>query len=462
MDKISKRSMSLCEGPFLKKIILYSLPIVATGILQLLFNAADMIVVGRFCGENSLGAVGATTPIIHLTINLFLGLSVGAGVCVAQSIGAKADEKTSLYVHTAIPMALVGGVLITLIGILCTDAFLDFTKTPEELVDLSALYMKIYFAGTIPNIVYNFGAAILRADGDTRSPLVFLSLSGILNVILNIFFVTAVKMNVAGVAIATVISQTLSSVLVLISLSRRHNASRLVFKKMRFSVHAIIDIIKIGLPAGIQSSLFSISNVIIQSSINSFGAVVLDGSTAAASLEGFTFTAMDSFTQTATNFTSQNVGAKKYSNIPTVFTLCMLLVTVVGLAFGVTTFAFAKPLLSIYLPEASESVSYGVTRLAIIPLTYFTCGIMNVASGIIRGMGNSTQPMLITIVGICVSRIVFVYTLFQIEAFHTFTILLLTYPISWVITFLALLICYFHTFKKLKKSDHNESAELTE
>ncbi len=452
--------MSLCDGPFPKKIIRYALPIVATGVLQLLFNAADMIVVGRFCGEDSLGAVGATSTLIQLTINLFLGLSVGAGVCVAQSIGAKDDEMTSRYVHTAIPMAIIGGAFISLIGFLCADTFLSLTKTPEEIISLSALYMKIYFIGTIPNIVYNFGAAILRADGDTRSPLIFLSLAGILNVFLNVFFVTVVKMNVAGVALATVISQTLSCILVLISLSHRHNATRLILKKMHFSSRAIINIIKIGLPAGIQSSLFSISNVIIQSSINSFGAVVLDGSTAAGSLEGFTYVAMDSFSQTATNFASQNVGAKKYANIPIVFTLSMLFVTLTGISFGASTFAFAKPLLSIYLPSAPESISYGITRLAIIPLTYFTCGIMNVTSGVIRGMGNSTQPMLITIIGICVLRVIFIYTLFQKETFHSFTILLLSYPISWVITFCALLICYVRTYHKLKRSTSEKNAAL--
>lgn len=445
----AKSTADLCSGPFLKKILLYTLPIILTGLLQLLFNAADLVVVGRFSGSHALGAVGATGSLINLLVNLFMGLSVGAGVCVAQAIGAKNDETIHRTVHTAIPAAVIGGILLTFVGIAFSPQMLKLMGTPDDIIDLSALYLRIYFAGVIPMLLYNFGASILRAAGDTRSPLLYLAIAGVVNVVLNLVFVIAFHMSVAGVALATSISQTLSCVLVLRALMRRTDACRLIFAKLRIHQSALWRIVRIGIPAGIQGSLFSISNVLIQSSINSFGTLAISGSTAAGNIEGFVYVSMNSFHQTAMNFTGQNMGARKYENISKILWICLICVGVIGLVLGGVCYLFAEPLLSIYLTDEMDAIVYGVTRMSYVCVVYFLCGLMDVMSGILRGMGASLSPMLVTVIGVCGFRLAWIYTIFQMEQFHSLESLFLSYPISWALTFAALLCCFFILRKRL-------------
>lgn len=447
----AKKTADLCSGPFFKKIVLYTVPIILTGLLQLLFNAADLIVVGRYAGQEALGAVGATGALINLLVNLFIGLSVGAGVCVAQGIGAKNDEAVHKAVHTAMPAAVIGGILLTFVGIVFSPQMLALMDTPEDVIDLSVLYLRIYFAGIIPMLLYNFGASILRAAGDTRSPLLFLSIAGVVNVGLNLVFVIYFHMSVAGVALATALSQTLSCVLVLIALCRRTDACRLIVSKLRLHPSALLKIVRIGIPAGIQSSLFSLSNVIIQSSVNSFGTIVLSGNTAAGNIDGFVYMAMNSFHQTAMNFTGQNMGARKYENLGKIMHICLLCVGIVGVVLGGSCFLFAEPLLSIYLRDETEAIVYGVTRMGYVCVPYFLCGLMDVMSGVLRGMGASLSPMLVTVIGVCGMRLAWVYTIFRTEAFHTLESLYLSYPISWALTFAALLCCFFVLKKRLLK-----------
>ena len=438
-----RRSMDLCTGPFWKKIWLYTIPIILTGLLQLLFNAADMVVVGRFAGQEALGAVGATGALINLMVNLFMGLSVGAGVAVAQGIGARDDKAVHRAVHTAIPAAVIGGVFLTVMGIVLSPFFLELMGTPEDVIDLSALYMRIYFAGIIPVLLYNFGASILRAAGDTRGPLIYLAISGVLNVVLNLVFVIAFHMSVAGVALATVLSQVLSCTLVLLALARRPDGCKLELRRLKIYPASLGKIVRIGLPAGIQGSLFSISNVLIQSSINSFGTVVLSGNTAAGNIEGFVYVGMNSFHQTAMNFMGQNMGARKYENFGKIMRICLLSVGGVGILLGGTCYLFARPLLSIYLTNEAAAIGYGVTRMSYICVIYFLCGLMDVMSGVLRGMGCSLSPMVVTVLGVCGFRLAWIYTIFHMEEFHTLEVLYLSYPISWVVTFAALLCVYF-------------------
>ena len=451
-SKRAKSPMDLCEGPFLKKILIYTVPIILTGLLQLLFNAADLVVVGQFCGENSVGAVGATGSLITLLVNLFMGFATGAGVCVAQGLGAKDEKLVHRTIHTAIPGAVVCGVFLTVVGMLFSGTFLEWMKTPAEQIELSTVYLKIYFAGVIPMLLYNFGAAILRAAGDTRTPLIFLSISGVLNVLLNVLFVWAFDLNVAGVALATTISQTLSCVLVMIELTRRKDEIRLDLRKLRFYKKALVRIVRIGLPAGLQGSMFAISNVIIQSSVNSLGSVVLNGSAASSSIEGFVYTVMVGFQQTVMNFVGQNIGAGKTENVRKITRICLCCVVASGMIVGSVAVLLRRPLLSIYLGSSEASIAFGSERLIVIATTYFLCGIMDVLSGALRGMGYSVQPMILCVFGVCVLRIVWIMTVFAMEAYHTLSVLVASWPLSWLITSIALavtyLICYRKAFRR--------------
>jgi len=443
--------MDLTECRLLPGIWRYTLPIVLTGILQLLFNAADLVVVGQACGSISVAAVGATTAIINLLVNLFIGVSVGAGVTVAHALGADHAEDVRRTVHTAIPAALVSGVLLTAAGVLCSRQFLSWMGTPDDVIGLSAVYMQIYFCGTVPSMLYNFGAAILRAAGDTKSPLLYLTAAGVINVILNLFFVIVLRMDVAGVALATIISQAISAALVIRALMRRTDACRLSWRKLRFHRTQLVKIIRIGLPAGIQNSLFSISNVLIQSSINSFSSVAMSGNAAAQNIEGFVYITMNSFHQTALNFTGQNYGSGKYERMAKIERICLCSVFAVGLVLGAAAYAFAKPLLHIYITDSEEAVGYGVTRLAFICLPYFLCGLMDVTTGLIRGMGSSVPPMLICVLGVCGVRILWIYTVFRMPAFHTLQSLYLSYAISWLLTFLCELAVYHVLYRRATK-----------
>lgn len=446
------KSADFTEGPLLKRIILYTIPIILTGVLQLLFNAADLIVVGQYCGSISVGAVGATGPVINLLVNLFIGLSVGAGVATAHGIGAGRDEDVRRVVHTSIPLAVICGIILTVIGIFGAEYILRLMDTPEDALKLSASYMRIYFCGITASMLYNFGSAILRAVGDTRSPLIYLTIAGVFNVILNLIFVILLKMDVSGVALATTISQVLSAILIIRTLMKRDDSCRLKLNEIKIYKQQLLRILQVGFPAGIQGSLFSISNVIIQSSVNSFGLEVMSGNAAAQNIEGFVYTSMNSVSQTALNFTGQNHGAGKYDRIKKILIICLSSVFITGLTLGMTAFLFSKPLLSIYISDSDEAIKYGILRITYICIPYFLCGLMDVATGMLRGIGSSITPLIITVAGVCGFRIVWIYTVFQ--KFHELETLYISYTISWAMTFLIELIIFLILLNYQKKKQN--------
>ncbi|MBR6580764.1 MAG: MATE family efflux transporter [Ruminococcus sp.] len=447
---MNSKTADMTQGPMLKQIVLYTIPIILTGILQLLFNAADLVVVGQYCGSISVGAVGATGPVINLITNLFIGFSVGAGVSVAHAIGAGKDDEVQRIVRTSIPLAFICGIILTVVGVSGAEFILKLMDTPENALKLSTVYMKIYFCGITSSMLYNFGAAILRAAGDTRSPLIHLTVAGIVNVVLNLFFVIVFKMNVAGVALATAISQTLSAVLIIRTLMKRNDSCKLVLKEMHIYARQFLKILRIGFPAGIQGSLFSISNVLIQSSVNSFGSVAMSGNAAAGNIEGFVYTAMNSVSQSALNFTGQNHGAKKFDRVKKTAFISLGFVFTVGLLMGVSAYVFSRPLLSIYISDSKEAIEYGVVRLLYICVPYCMCGIMDVSTGLLRGLGSSILPMIITVAGVCGFRVLWIYTVFRIPEYHSLETLYLSYIISWTMTF-AVQITIFAVLLKIKK-----------
>ena len=448
---MQSKTSDMCEGPLVSKIILYTIPIILTGVLQLLFNAADLVVVGRCCGSNSVGAVGATGALINLMVNLFIGLSVGAGVTGAHGIGSGRSEDVHRTVHTAIPTAIICGAVLTVVGVLFSETFLRLMDTPDEQLNLAASYMRIYFCGTIASMLYNFGSAILRAAGDTKSPLYYLTAAGLLNVILNLLFVIVFHMDVAGVALATAISQVFSGALIVRALMKRDDACRLELKKMRIYGRQLKRILQIGFPAGIQSSLFAVSNVIIQSSINFFGPVVNTGNAAAQNIEGFVYTSMNSYSQTSLNFTGQNYGAGKLDRIRKIMWICLIAVFCTGMALGLTALFFGRPLLSIYITDSPEAIGYGMIRMTYIMIPYFLCGLMDVTTGLIRGLGSSVLPMLITVLGVVGIRLGWIYIVFRIPQYHSIKSLYLSYAISWLATFGVELIVFIVLLRKLKK-----------
>ena len=448
---MKRLNQNMLDGPLLPNIILYTIPIILTSLLQLLFNAADLVIVGRFCGSISVAAVGATGSITNLMVNFFIGLSVGAGVTVAHGLGSREDIVVHNTVHTALPMALLSGILLTIVGVALSETFLRLMGTPETVLPLSAVYMKIYFAGITFTMVYNFCASILRAAGDTKSPLVFLSIAGVVNVVLNVFFVTTLHMNVAGVALATTISQGISAVLVVMALMKRTDACRLELKKMRFHKIQLVKMLRIGLPAGMQSSLFSISNVMIQSSINSFGDVLMSGNAAAANIEGFVYASLNAFHQSAVNFIGQNAGARQYKRVSKTLTICLACVSVTGLVLGSLAYKFGPTLLSLYITDSQEAIRWGLVRMSCICLTYFICGMMDVSTGALRGLGESFIPMVMSVLGVCGMRIGWIMTIFQIPAFHTPLSLYISYPISWGITFLCQMAAFLYVYKQHTK-----------
>ncbi|MGN1409816.1 MAG: MATE family efflux transporter [Eubacteriales bacterium] len=438
------------EGALVPKIIKFIIPLMLTGILQLLYNAADSVIVGHYDGSNALAAVSSVGALINLLINAFMGLSVGAAVAVAHDFGAKDYDGVSRTVHTAYLVSVIGGVFFGAIGMIFSRQFLILMSTPEEVLPLSSTYLMIYFAGTPANMAYNFGASILRSVGDTKRPLYFLTISGAVNVVLNLIFVVVFRMGVAGVALATIISQLLSAVFVVVYMMKSNDCIRFEPKKMRIYGDKLKKMIYVGLPAGFQGTVFSISNVIIQSSVNSFGALVMAGNGAASGLEGFTYTAMNSVYQASLTFVGQNVGAKKYDRINRVQLICLITVTVIGLLFGVTTYVFGEQLLKLYLPNDPAAIPYGITRLSLIAVPYFLCGVMEVMVGGQRGMGMSLIPMINSLVGSCLLRIVWIATVFA--AHRTLVVLYISYPISWFVTICAHTVFYFIRLHKLKKS----------
>ena len=444
--RISYR-MDMTEGPLTTKIIKFTIPVMLSGILQLLFNTADVIVVGRFTGKTALAAVGSTGSLINLLVSLFIGLSIGTNVLVARYQGAKDDKSVSETVHTSIALGIVGGLILLIVGVVATRPLLEMMATPDDVIDQSTLYMRILFFGMPLNLILNFGAAILRAIGDTKRPLYYLTIAGVINLFLNIFLVTVFSLGVAGVAIATVISEGVSCVLILLCLKHETGAIRLYFNRIKINPSKCVDIMKIGLPAGLQGCIFSISNVLIQSSVNSFGSTVMAGNTAASNIEGFVYVSMNSLHQTCISFTSQNFGAGKIKRIKMVLINCLIIVAITGLVLGNSAYFFGKFLLSAYNNEA-EVISYGLIRLSIISTMYFLCGLMDVMVGAMRGIGYSILPMIVSLVGACGLRIVWIYTVFV--KFRTLDILFISYPVTWTITFLSHLVCYYIVTRKYK------------
>lgn len=450
-----RRSTNMLSGPLWSSLITYTVPIMLTSILQLLFNAADLVIVGRFSGSINVAAVSATGAITNLIVNLFIGLSIGAGVSVAHALGGNHEKEVHRIVHTALPTAIIGGIILSIVGVVFSKTFLTLMKTPENVLPLSAKYMRIYFCGMTFTMVYNFCASILRAAGDTKSPLIFLMISGVINVLLNIFFVVVFGMTVDGVALATIASQAISAVLVVIALMRRTDACKLSLKQMRFYKQPFFKIIRIGLPAGIQSSMFAISNVIVQSSINSFNSeALMSGNGAAANIEGFVYVLMNSFHQTAVNYIGQNMGAHQYKRIKKIFGLCLIYVTIAGFAAGFSVWTFGEKLLSIYITDSPEAIQYGLIRFNYIALPYFVCGLMDVSTGSLRGLGSSFTPMLLSILGVCGIRIMWIYTVFQIPKFHTPEWLYISYLMSWLGTFIFQTTAFIIIYKKRVRSQN--------
>ena len=446
--KTSKYEMDMCNGPIFGKVLVYAFPLVLSGILQLLFNAADIVVVGRFAGNVALAAVGSTGSLINLLVNVFIGLSVGTNVMVAHCYGSKLYDELNEVIHTAILTALLSGIALIFIGFFVAKPALMIMGTPEDVIEHSALYMRIYFMGMPAMMLYNFGSAILRAIGDTKRPLYYLFGAGVINVGLNLIFVIFFHMGVAGVALATVASQIVSAVLVIRCLIKTEGYLHLDFKQLRIVPDKLIKIVKIGLPAGLQGALFSISNVLIQSSINSFGSVVMAGNTAAGNIEGFVYTSMNAIYQTAISFTGQNYGAMKYKRIGRLAVVCLGTVTVIGLVMGVGAYALGSTLIGIYSSDPVV-ISYGVLRMSYVCIPYFICGLMDVMVGFMRGMGYSVLPMIVSLTGACLFRVIWITTVF--EHYRSLPILYLSYPISWSLTFIVHFICFSRVYRKLLK-----------
>ena len=451
MAATKANSIVMTEGRPLPQIIRFSVPLALTGILQLLFNAADVIVVGKFDSSTALAAVGATTSLINLLIGAFIGISVGVNILVARYLGCRDDERVSRSVHTSVVLGLGLGVVVFLLGFFLASPLLRLMDTPEDVLPLSDRYLQIYFIGVPASLLYNFCAAVLRAFGDTKKPFFFLSVSGTVNVLLNLFFVIVCRLGVAGVAIATVVSQYLALALVLVCLMRLEGCAQLELKKLRFYPDEALRMIQIGLPAGLQSVIFNISNVMIQSSINSFGADVVAANTAAGNLDSFIYTACNSVYHASMTFTSQNLGARRYDRIWKIFWNCQLTVMLIGVPLCVLSTVFGPQLLSIYVsaddPARDAVIAMGMIRTYYVTTPYFLCGIMDLFPGALRGMGCSAVPMILSVIGTVGTRIVWIFGIFPQH--RSLYVLFISYPGSWIITIIMQVICYLIMRKKV-------------
>ena len=442
-------TIDMCSGPLMGKLLRFSVPLMLSGILQLLFNAADIVVVGQFDSSDAMAAVGSTSSLNNLIVNLFLGLSAGGSVVVAQYFGMKSRQDAEETVHTAILLGFISGLVLVAAGMFLAEPMLVLMGTTPDVIDQSVLYMRIVFAGMPAMMVYDFGAGILRAVGDTRRPLVYLFCGGVVNVAFNLFFVIVCHLGVAGVAIGTVMSQCIAAFLTVRCLMKTEDCYGIRLRELRIVKHKLLRILRVGVPTGIQGAMFSISNVVIQSSINSFdSSIIVAGNTASGNIEGFVYTAMNAFYQASLTFTSQNVGAHQTRRILPVLGWSLLCVTVVGVATGVLAVLFGPQLLGIYSPD-EEVIAYGLERLRLICLTYFLCGTMDVVTGSIRGLGPSVTPAVISLLGVCGLRIVWIYTVFA--AHRSLMVLYLSYPVSWLITLVVNIICFAVFFKRWKK-----------
>ena len=447
---MKKSGIDMCNGPLLPKLVLFALPLIATGLLQVFYNAADIIVVGKFAGDDALAAVTSTSSLISLMVNLFLGLSTGVSATVALHLGARHSKKVHQSVHTAVVMGIIGGIFLMFVGLFLAGPLLRLMGVPDEagasVLEQATLYVRIYFLGMPFFLTYNFGAAVLRANGDTRRPLIFLAISGLVNVVLNLVLVIVFHLGVAGVAIATTVSQMLSAILLIRCLLKEKSLVRLIPSHLRLNFKMMGEILRLGLPAGLQSSLFAISNVLIQSSVNSFGALAMAGGGAAGNIESFAYTAMNAFFHASLNFTAQNFGAKKFDRMVRSCRYSCFLAAGVGIVIGGLIVLFSEPLLRIYT-DNPEAIRYGTLRITATGIPYFLCGLMEAMTGHIRGMGYSIMPMLVSLIGACGLRVVWVFTVFA--AFPTFPVLFLSYPVTWGITFLTHVVCAKIVRKKI-------------
>lgn len=439
--------IDMCSGTLWNKLLMFALPLIASSMLQLLFNAADVVVVGWFAGKEALAAVGSNTSLINLLVNLFIGLSVGTNVVVARDLGAGRHDNVSRSVHTSITLALISGVIMTIFGVVMVRQLLVWMSSPTDVIDLSTVYLRIYFFGMPANLLYNFGAAILRAQGDTQRPLYFLTIAGIINAALNLFFVVVLGMDVDGVAFATIISQYISALLVLRCLMREEGPLRVDLKKLGLEWSVVKRILRVGLPAGFQGIIFSLSNVVIQSALNSFDdAVVVAGSAASANIEGFVYAAMNAFYQTALTFSGQNYGAGKCERVDKVLILCQCFSMGTGLVLGSLAYFFGNQLAAIYAPGEPDVIAQAVLRLSLICFPYFLCGFMDTMVGVLRGIGYSVGPMIVSLIGACGLRLVWVATVFRM--YPSPAVLYTSYPVTWVITGLVHLVVFLRVRKR--------------
>lgn len=453
--KNNKYEIDMCNGTLMDKLISFSLPLMLSGILQLLFNAVDIIVVGRFTGSQALAAVGSTTALINIFTNLFIGISLGANVLAARFYASGKEKEMSETVHTSITLALISGLVMALAGVLLARFALNLMGTPNDVIDQSVLYMRIYFLGMPFFMLYNYGAAILRAVGDTKRPLFFLVISGMTNAVLNLVLVIVFHMGVAGVAIGTIVSQLISSILVLRCLYTSNTSYRLYFSKLGIKTQYLKQIFQVGIPAGIQSTVINLSNALLQSSVNSFGSVAMAGYTAANNIFGFLYMSVNAVTQSCMSFTSQNYGVKKPKRMDRVLLDCMILSVGVTLTLGCGAYFFGPELLKIYTSDA-DVIRCGVEVLAFTTVPYFCCGIMDLLPGALRGMGYSGVPMILSIIGTVGTRIVWIFGLFP--AHRSLSFLFISYPVSWILTILMQAVCFCFVRKHVHQSMNRDLA----
>lgn len=447
MNRQNKET-DICAGPLFGKIIRYTIPLILMNIFQLLYNAADMVIVGRCYGELPVAAIGATATVIQLIVNTCIGLSTGVNVCISHDIGAKKEGAVSETVTASAVLGVISGLVVTTVGIVTSAPLLALMNTPENIMDMSLLYIRVYYLGAPASLLYNYLAAVLRAKGDTKKPLYILVASGAVNVILNIVFVVGFHMHVLGVAIATVLSQYLSAVLLVILLLRERGMCRLRIIPLRFHGKSLARILRFGLPAGMQSSVFALSTLIIQSAINSFGSSAIAGNTAAGNLDTFSYIAFNAFQITAVTFVAQNCGAGNIRRVERSFRICLLSAVILAIVTGWTIYFLAEPLLGIYLPGQDEAIACGTIRLKYICLPYFLLAMMDVTAGALRGLGSSLLPTVLSVIGSCGLRLLWIFTVFEHN--RSLDVLYLSFPLAWLATFIALLLAYF--FVKRKKS----------
>ena len=448
-NKAASYEMDMVHGPITSKVLIFTVPLVLTGILQLLFNAADVAVVGQFSSSNSVAAIGSTSSLINLLISLFMGIGVGVNVLVARYYAIDHKKDVSETVHTSIAVSLIAGTLLAITGIVLARRLLVLMGSPDDVIDLSTLYIRIYFLNMPANIIYNTGASILRAVGDTKRPLYFLIISGSINVLLNLITVIFFHMDVAGVALATSVSIYVSAALIMLTLIRSSGSFAFSWKKMKITPDKLKKILIVGLPAGLQGTVFSISNVLIQSSINSFGSIAMAGNAASGNIEGFVYVSMNSFYQACVTFTSQNYGVRDMERVKKVLKNCLVLVMITGLILGNSAYFFGNTLLSVFTRDP-EAIAFGLKRLSVICTLYFLCGMMDTVCGSVRGLGSSLAPMIVSVVGVCMLRILWIFTVFQIPGLHNLVVLYFSYPITWIVTFTAHLVTYLILMKKIK------------